>query len=147
MLPGAPGEVRQVGDRAFVQRGAIWVDTSYDPAAMQAEAIEFGSDRYFELLAQHPDIGPYLALGENIILVIEGRAYAIGPAAGAAAPTVGSAGAGASTALPAAATSVPGAGATPAPQRGPAPCPGAGAVLLVAVGLLAPAWMKLRSRP
>jgi Ca-activated chloride channel family protein len=139
-LPGAPGDVRQVGDKAFVQRGAIWVDTSYDPAAMKTEAIEFGSDRYFELLAQHPDIGPYLAQGENIILVVEGRAYAIGPAASAAAPAVRSAGATAPTALPATATAAPGAGATPAP------CPGAAAVLVAAVGLLAPVWRRTRKR-
>jgi Ca-activated chloride channel family protein len=147
VLPGAPGEVRQVGDRAFVQRGAIWVDTSYDPAGMQAEAIGFGSDRYFELLAQHPDIGPYLALGQNIILVIEGRAYAIGPDAGVSAsstPAVRSSGATPPAALPAAVTAVPGTETAPAPQRGPAPCPGAASVLLAAVGVLVPLWRRKR---
>jgi hypothetical protein len=61
-----------------LQAGA-WLDTQFDATAIQSEAIAFGSARYFQFLSQHPETGPYLALGERITLVLDGRAYAIGP--------------------------------------------------------------------
>lgn len=72
--------VRTVGAKAFVlrddARGGTWVDTTYDEATMTPERVAFASERYFELVRAHPEWGAYLALGERLILVWEGRAYA-----------------------------------------------------------------------
>ena len=56
--PAASDQVRQVGDKAFVLRGGMWIDTGFDPAVMKVEEIVFGSDRYFQLLGTRPEIGP-----------------------------------------------------------------------------------------
>ena len=73
--------LRQVGDKTFLLSNGIWVDTTFDATKMTAEALAFGSERYFDLLAAHPEIGRYLALGDRVTVVVEGKAYAISPGA------------------------------------------------------------------
>jgi hypothetical protein len=46
---------------------------------MKPEVIKFGSDRYFKLLTERPEIGRYLALGDKVTVVLQGKAYAIEP--------------------------------------------------------------------
>lgn len=139
-------QVRQVGAKTFLLQGDVWLDTAFDSSRMQAEAIAFGSDRYFQLLARHADIGRYLALGDRLVVVLDGQAYAVGGASQAEVPSA--------TAVPAVASPLPGrpaatptssAAATPAPpaagdQQTPLTCPGAGVIVLA--GLLLPAWRR-----
>lgn len=68
-------QVRTVGRKAFVLRSGVWVDTAFDPQAIKPRSVAFGSEAYFQLAREHPDWGPYLALGERVILVWEGQAY------------------------------------------------------------------------
>jgi Ca-activated chloride channel family protein len=128
-------QVKQVGDKAFVLHEGVWLDTGFDTSKMRAEAVAFGSDRYFQLLTQYPEIGRYLALGDRVTVVLAGKAYAIGPEGGAAA-------------APAApATPAPAAPATPAPAAQPAPAAPsvcAGAAALGAIGAAAPVWLRGR---
>lgn len=79
-LPGAPtgrygGQVRTVGERAFVLRDGVWTDTTFDPTRMTPVQLIFGSDAFEDFLAQHPEAGRYFALGERVIVVIDGTAY------------------------------------------------------------------------
>ena len=67
-----------MGDKTFVLQAGAWLDTQFDTATMQAEAVVFGSERYFQLLSQHPEIGRYLALGERVTLVLDGKPYTMG---------------------------------------------------------------------
>ena len=76
--PGAE-QVKQVGDKAFIQHDGVWVDTTFDEGKMKAQKITFGSEGYFKLLADHPEIGRYLALGDRVTVVVSGKAYAIAP--------------------------------------------------------------------
>ena len=71
--------VRQVGDKTFTLQNGTWVDTAFDAKKMKPEAIKFGSDRYFKLLTERPEIGRYLALGDKVTVVVQGKAYAIAP--------------------------------------------------------------------
>jgi hypothetical protein len=71
--------IRYAGDKTFLLTEGAWVDTAFDAAKMKAEKIKFGSDRYFELLRQQPEIGPYLALGDRVTVVLQGKAYAVTP--------------------------------------------------------------------
>ena len=71
-------QLRQVGDKTFLFSQNAWLDTAFDASKMQAEAIVFGSDRYFQLLGQYPEIGRYLALGDRVTVMLNGKAYAIG---------------------------------------------------------------------
>ncbi len=79
VVPAAQ-QIRQVGNKTFLYQGDIWLDTMFDSSRMQAEAVLFGSDRYFQLLRQYPELGPYLALGDRVVVVVDGTAYAIGDA-------------------------------------------------------------------
>ena len=69
--------VRQVGDRAFILQDGVWVDTTFDPEKMTPAKVGFSSDAYFELLQARPDLGPYLALGPRVIVVVDGQAYEV----------------------------------------------------------------------
>jgi hypothetical protein len=68
-----------VANKAFVLRGGIWTDTTYDPETMHPQAISFGSAAYFELVGDHPECGKYLAVGEQVIVVLDNNAYQVGP--------------------------------------------------------------------
>jgi Ca-activated chloride channel family protein len=75
---GEATAVRHVGQHTFVYRSGIWVDTGFDPEAMQATEVPFASARYFELAA-NPDVAGYLALGPQVIFLVDGQAYHITP--------------------------------------------------------------------
>jgi Ca-activated chloride channel family protein len=71
--------LRQVGDKTFLLSGGVWIDTAFDSSTMAAEAVAFGGERYFTLLAAHPEIGRYLALGDRVTVLLDGQAYAVAP--------------------------------------------------------------------
>ena len=83
-------QVKVVGDRAFVLRAGVWTDTRFEPDRMSATKVQFGSSAHFDLLTRYPEAGPYLALGDQVIVLLGGQAYQIGPqgATEAAAPAV-----------------------------------------------------------
>ncbi|MBC7250436.1 MAG: VWA domain-containing protein [Anaerolineae bacterium] len=72
-------QVKQIGDKAFVYREGIWTDTTFDPTKMTPVKIGFGSDAYFELLAARPEWGKYFAVGQYVIVVLDGTAYQVVP--------------------------------------------------------------------
>ena len=83
--PAAPAEayaqeVQIVSDRAFVLRDGVWTDTTFDPTRLDTVKLPFGSDAFFDFLADHPEIGRYLAVGERVIVVVDGVAYETVPA-------------------------------------------------------------------
>lgn len=80
---GAPSGnvIRTVNDKTFILQDGVWVDTSFQPDVMTTTQVPFLSDAYFALLDLHPLMGDYLALGERVIVVIEGVAYEVVPEA------------------------------------------------------------------
>lgn len=76
---GGSGGVRVIGSRAFVQQNGVWIETTYDPSKMKTTKVVFGSDAYFKLLADHPDLGPAFALGSAVIALSGGVAYEVTP--------------------------------------------------------------------
>ena len=79
--------LQQVGDRTFLLNNGVWVDTTFDSTRMTAAPVKFGSERYFALLAAHPELGRFLALGERVTVIADGKAYAVAPDAVATAAT------------------------------------------------------------
>ena len=73
----AAAEVKHVGDKAFVLYDGMWTDTLYEPDRMETVKVGFGTDGYFDLLAARPEWGKYFALGQHVIVVLEGRAYEV----------------------------------------------------------------------
>ena len=72
---GGAGALRTAAGKAFILTEDVWVDTAYIDAP--TAKIGFASDDYFDILAQRPDWGAFLALGERVIFVDDGRAYEI----------------------------------------------------------------------
>jgi hypothetical protein len=78
--PAAPAEayaqqVQIVGDRAFVLDGEVWTDTTFDTSRMRTVKLAFGSEAFFDFLTDHPEAGRYFAVGERVIVVVDGVAY------------------------------------------------------------------------
>ena len=69
--------VKYAGNKTFFLREDFWRDSRYEEG-MRTVDYRYNSDRYFSLLASHPDLGRYLAIGTNVIVVFEGTAYRIG---------------------------------------------------------------------
>jgi len=69
--------VRIVGSRTFVLKNETWLDTTYDPAAMQTIKVPFLSQDYFALSNARPDLAAAFALGEHVIAVLDGKAYEV----------------------------------------------------------------------
>ena len=67
--------LKHVGSRTFVLRHGVWIDTTYDPSALEPVQVGFLSDDYLALVAAVPALGSYFALGERVIAVHDGVAY------------------------------------------------------------------------
>jgi Ca-activated chloride channel family protein len=68
--------VQTAGNRTFFLRDGIWVDSAYDPST-EPQVIPFASDNYFALLSERPELGEALALGGEMIIIVDGAAYRI----------------------------------------------------------------------
>jgi Ca-activated chloride channel family protein len=79
------------GGRTFRLAAGTWVDTTYDPD-METRRIAFGSDDHFAVAGSNPTVAASLAVGANVIVVVDGIAYSIvtddGPVDGLAGTTV-----------------------------------------------------------
>jgi hypothetical protein len=67
---------RFVNGRAFFQNGNQWIDSNAQDAAKR-QRVQFNSEEYFNLLTKHPEAGPWLALGQNVVLKLDDTAYEI----------------------------------------------------------------------
>jgi Ca-activated chloride channel family protein len=73
----AQNPIRTVGDKTFIQQNGIWTDTTFDPDTMETQKVVFLSDDYFALLDSSPALGEYFALGDRVIVVVDGTAYEV----------------------------------------------------------------------
>ncbi len=69
-----PAPVRTVGDKTFYRDGEKWVDSQYDGKRETTKIAAF-SDAYFALLRDHPELGPYVAIGTKLIVVAGDTVY------------------------------------------------------------------------
>ena len=77
-IPNEVGDqVKIVGERTFINTNGVWIDTRYDPDNMVTYKVAFLSDDYFKLLDARPDIAPAMALGQQVIIVIDSTAYEV----------------------------------------------------------------------
>lgn len=67
-----------VGSKNFFNQDNVWIDAEFKPELMLPETcVVFASDEYFALAARESDLGQYLALGEQVVLVWKNRVYRI----------------------------------------------------------------------
>jgi Ca-activated chloride channel family protein len=69
--------VEVLGSRTFRLIEGVWIDTAFDPELDRTTKIPFLSDDYFELASTAKDFGAAMALGQQVILVVDGVAYEI----------------------------------------------------------------------
>ncbi|MDX1994606.1 MAG: VIT domain-containing protein [bacterium] len=69
--------VTNINGKTFINVEGVWNDTQFNPDTMETERIVFLSDEYFALLEQHPELADYFALGERVIVVLDGVAYEV----------------------------------------------------------------------
>lgn len=60
-------EIKYVGMKTFYLINQIWIDSEY-VEGQQTVTIKYGSDAYFRLLDEVPELGKYFSLGENLIV-------------------------------------------------------------------------------
>ncbi len=69
---------KYVAGRAFFQNGNQWIDNNVSKQnGGKSVRLKFGSDDYFKLIAENPEARPWLALGQNVRLVLNGTVYDI----------------------------------------------------------------------
>lgn len=76
-IAAADPQVQFAGAKTFVQRNGVWIDTAYDADRHTPQPIPFASDAYFDLLAEAPELGEALALGERVLVIYQDTAYQI----------------------------------------------------------------------
>ncbi len=75
---GAEALVQFVGSKTFVLRNGVWMDTAFDQDKHQViQEIGFATDAYFDLLSAAPDLGQYLALGQQVLVIYDNLAYQV----------------------------------------------------------------------
>ena len=73
----AQNPIRTVNDKTFIQQNGVWTDTTFNPDTMETQKVVFLSDEYFALITSNPTLGDYFALGERVIVVVDGVAYEV----------------------------------------------------------------------
>ncbi|MBW4436391.1 MAG: VWA domain-containing protein [Pleurocapsa minor GSE-CHR-MK-17-07R] len=78
-MPPAPQQnaVQTVEGRTFVQQNGVWTDTTFEPDTMTTQKVVFLSDAYFDLLSEIPALAPFFAIGDQVIVVLDGVAYEV----------------------------------------------------------------------
>jgi hypothetical protein len=68
-----------VAGRTFYFKDNQWIDSSVvrDKADQKRERLQFGSEAYFDWLNQHPEATAWLALGRNVVFLLDETVYEI----------------------------------------------------------------------
>ncbi|UCE61648.1 MAG: VWA domain-containing protein [Phycisphaerales bacterium] len=72
--------VSRVGTRTFYHVGDRWIDSTYD-GKTETRKVELFSQAYFDLIRQDSRLGKCFALGERVIVVVNGTVYEATPPA------------------------------------------------------------------
>lgn len=68
--------IRRVDSKTFHLREGVWTDADYRAeSGLPVTTVRFGSDEYFALVQRTPALARYLALGERVVVVLDGRVY------------------------------------------------------------------------
>ncbi|MDF1701380.1 MAG: hypothetical protein P1V36_09520, partial [Planctomycetota bacterium] len=79
-LAGIRALIKAVGGKTFVKRhDGVWVDKAWDGKATTTK-VEAWSEAYFKLLERGDKVAKFLALGEQLIVVLDGTAFEVVPA-------------------------------------------------------------------
>ncbi len=70
--------VKKIGAKTFYLENGVWIDSEFKEEAKLPETrLAFASEAYFGLAAREKEIGQYLSLGEQVVIVWKGKVYRI----------------------------------------------------------------------
>ncbi len=70
---GATGQVvKVVGNKTFLLREGVWIDTTFDADRMTPLRVGFMSDEYLALIQNRPDWAVYFAVSAQVLVVLPG---------------------------------------------------------------------------
>lgn len=58
--------IRAAAGKTFELREGVWIDRETDGKSLPTLNVRFGSKAYFDLLAKHPELKPFFALGTKV---------------------------------------------------------------------------------
>ena len=73
------GGERQAAGKTFRLVAGEWIDAAFDPGQALPTVVVSGADERSALLSRLPDLAPYAALGERVVVVFEGTVYRFTP--------------------------------------------------------------------
>jgi hypothetical protein len=74
----ASGAVKVIGEKTFYLVNGFWVDSNFEKMKdPKPEEIEFGSQKYFDLVKADSAISKYLGAGPQVILIFKDKCYKI----------------------------------------------------------------------
>ncbi len=73
--------LKTIGTKTFLHaKDGVWTDTAYDEKAHgKPQQVTFGTDAYFKLLSDEPELLPYFSVGEQVLVLLDGKAYQVLP--------------------------------------------------------------------
>ena len=70
--------VKSAGGKTFYLRDMVWTDAEFKAGTRLPEiVVTFGSNEYFDLLKRERRLAEFFALGEQVIVVLDGRVYRV----------------------------------------------------------------------
>ena len=70
--------MKTAGGKTFYLRDGVWTDSEFKTGGSLPETVvKFGSDEYFALLKQKPQLATYFSLGEKVVVILDGRVYRV----------------------------------------------------------------------
>ncbi|MEP6818466.1 MAG: VIT and VWA domain-containing protein [bacterium] len=73
--------IKTTGGKTFYLREGVWTDSEFKAGGSLLETVvKFGSDEYFLLLKQKPQLATFFSLGERVIVILDGRVYRVNAA-------------------------------------------------------------------
>ena len=73
--------IQAVADKTFILQSGVWTDTTFTPDTTQTQKVTFLSDDYFALLNSKPELAQFFAIGDHVVVVLDGTAYEVTPEA------------------------------------------------------------------
>ncbi len=74
-----PPAIRRAANRTFYEQDGRWLDSAYDPT-QETVKVKAYSDEYFEFARRSRAVAQFLALGERVVFILDGKAYEVMPA-------------------------------------------------------------------
>lgn len=70
--------IKTAGGKTFYLREGVWIDAEFKEGSKLPETVvKFGSDEYFALLKRQPKLGAFFALGERVVVILDGKIYRV----------------------------------------------------------------------